>query len=384
MIHRILSERLRESADRYPVLTITGPRQSGKTTCCRDTFPDLPYRNLESPDTREYAIRDPRGFLEEVPDGAVIDEIQRTPDLPSYLQGIVDAPGFRHFYVLTGSQNFSVKNTINQSLAGRTALFQLLPFSYVEIREELHYLSVETVIYNGFYPRVYDRDIPPHEFYADYVHTYLERDLRSLSLVKDLSVFQIFLKLCAGRSGQVLNIQSLANDTGISQATAKEWLSLLEASYIVFRVKPFFQNIGKRLVKRPKLYFYDSGLASYLMDITDPVQIRTHPLRGALYETLVVSELVKHRFNNRFENNLLFYRDSNGNEVDIIIPVGDRYTAVEIKSSHTITGSQLKGLFRFEEAISQPVSKVLVHPGDNTRCQSDVEIIRMEDIERFL
>ena len=381
MVKRKLTAQLMEAAAEYPVLTITGPRQSGKTTCCRLSFPDLPYSNLEEPDTRQYALSDPRGFLEQFKNGGIIDEIQRAPDLTSYIQGIVDDPKFSGLFVLTGSQNFSVRNTISQSLAGRTAVFTLLPFSAGEIKTLVPEITDTELIFNGFYPRLYDKKIHPRRFYADYVNTYVERDLRLLSMVKDLSTFQIFLKLCAGRTGQILNIENLANDCGISHRTAREWVSLLEASYIVYRLPPFFRNVGKRLIKSPKLYFYDPGLAAFLIDITDPVQINTHPLKGQLYETMILSELLKLRFNQGMNNNLLFYRDSNGNEVDVVIQCGNSTTAIEIKAAKTINRNFFKGLNLFEVLVSEPVQKFLVYSGDIIRKESGIQVTNLKSLE---
>ncbi len=384
MIKRTISDQLLSAAKKYPVITLTGPRQSGKTTCCRLTFPNLPYSNLEEPDNREFAMSDPRAFLEQFKDGGIIDEIQRVPELTSYLQGIVDNPHFSGLFVLTGSQNFSIRNTINQSLAGRTAIFTLLPFSYSEIKTIIPNFTEIDLIYNGFYPRLYDKKILPGRFYSDYVNTYVERDIRSLSLIKDLSTFQIFLKLCAGRTGQILNIQNIANDTGISQATAREWISLLEASYIIYRLPPFFKNVGKRLIKSPKIYFYDPGLAAFLIDISNSQQIETHPLKGNLYETMILSELVKNRFNQGMINNLLFYRDSNGNEVDVVIPSGNGYTAIEIKSAKTITNSFFKGLKDFDLLQEENVKKILIHTGDKIKKQSDIQVTNLKLLEEHL
>lgn len=383
MISRNITAQLLEAAAQYPVITITGPRQSGKTTCCRLSFPGLFYCNLEDPDTRGYALSDPRGFLSQFKNGGIIDEIQRAPKIPSYLQGIVDDPEFSGLFVLTGSQNFSVRNTINQSLAGRTALFTLLPFSYGEVKSLSSEISDCNMIYNGFYPRLFNNNIQPYRFYSDYVGTYIERDLRLLGLIKNLSTFQIFLKLCAGRTGQILNLQNLAGDCGISQATAREWISLLEASYIIYRLPPFFQNIGKRLIKSPKIYFYDSGLAAYLMDITDPAQIDTHPLKGSLFETMILSELLKNRFNSGLTNNLLFYRDSNGNEVDVIIPHAGGNTAIEIKVAKTISASFFKGLNHFDALFSKPVQKIIVYSGDIIRKQSGIQITNIKHLKKL-
>lgn len=384
MINRQITKQLLEAAKQYPVITITGPRQSGKTTCCRLSFPNLPYSSLETPETRNYAISDPRAYLGQFENGGIIDEIQRVPEITSYLQEIIDNPKFTGLFVLTGSQNFSVRNTINQSLAGRSAAFTLLPFSIGEIKKNTDEIEDKELIYKGFYPRLYDKTIPPHRFYSDYVNTYIERDLRSLSLIKDLSTFQTFLKLCAGRTGELLNLQNLANDCGIAQSTAREWVSLLEASYIIYRLPPFFQNVGKRLIKSPKIYFYDPGLAAYLIDIVDPVQIDTHPLRGALFETMILSELIKIRFNMGRNNNLLFYRDSNGSEVDVVIPQSIGNTIIEIKSAKTITDKFFKELNRFEALVKEPVQKILVYSGDTVRKQSGVQITNLKSLEEHL
>ena len=381
MISRHLANQLLSVAKKYPVITITGPRQSGKTTCCRASFPDMPYFNLEDPDIREFASSDPRGFLLQMNAGGIIDEIQRAPELTSYLQGVVDDPAFSGTFVLTGSQNFSIRNAVSQSLAGRTALFTLLPFSVAEIRSITHGYSDSDFIYNGFYPRLYDKKIDPQRFYADYVGTYVERDLRSLSLVRDLSTFQIFLRLCAGRTGQILNLQSLANDCGISQATAREWISLLEASYILYRLPPFYRNIGKRFIKTPKIYFCDVGLAAFLLGISESGQVDNHPLKGQLFETLVLAELLKMRFNNGLINNLLYYRDSNGKEVDVIIPRGLGFTAIEVKSAKTVVRDFFSGLKSFDALVPEQVDKLLVYGGDMDIVQSGIQVTNLRSLQ---
>ncbi len=270
---------------KYPVITITGPRQSGKTTLARNTFTEKPYANLENPVTRQFAEEDPLAFLGQYPQGAIIDEIQRVPELLSYIQVIVDERRENSLFVLTGSQQFELMHGITQSLAGRTALLKLLPLSIAELATHFS-PGVDEMLFKGFYPRIYDQDIAPDQAYGDYFETYVERDLRQLVNVKNLSLFQRFVKLCAGRCGQLLNLNSLANDTGISHSTAREWMTVLEASYIVFLLQPFHANIGKRLVKSPKIYFYDVGLASWLLGIEEQRQIATHPLRGGLFENM--------------------------------------------------------------------------------------------------
>ncbi len=368
----------------YPVITLTGPRQAGKTTLCRMTFDDLDYSNLEDPDIREFAANDPRGFLAGFPHGGIIDEFQRVPELTSYIQGIVDDPGFDGTFVLTGSQDLAIRNTVNQSLAGRTAIACLLPFAFDELSARWPNLSLDELIYRGFYPRIYDRRLNPTQALADYVGTYVERDLRQLSLIRDLSQFQKFLGLCAGRVGQLLNLESLGNDTGVSQTTAREWVSLLEASYIAFRLPPFFANVSKRLIKSPKLYFYDVGLAAYLMGISSPTQLAVHPLRGLLFENLIVVEIMKYFLNRGPRRNLFFYRDSNGNEVDLIIPLAHEYVPIEIKAAATANMDFFKGLNRFSNAVIGARDPILVYDGSDSRVQQGVRIVNLQGLVALL
>jgi uncharacterized protein len=323
VIERLLQPRLLELATRYPVLTVTGPRQSGKTTLSRMAFPGRPYVSLENPAQREFAQDDPMAFLGRYPDGVIVDEIQRVPALLSYLQGIVDEDPAPGRFVLTGSQNLALVDGLSQSLAGRTTLAELLPLSLAEIRrfpdppEDL-----DTLLWQGGYPRIYERSLPAHEWLADYTATYVERDVRQLVNVGDLLLFQTFLRLCAGRTGQLLNLSSLADDCGISQPTARSWLAVLEASYVVFRLPPFVANLGKRLVKSPKLYFYDSGLAASLLRIESPRQLQGHPLRGALFETWVVSEIAKAHFHRGRRPQLSFYGERTRLEIDLVLERG--------------------------------------------------------------
>jgi len=368
----------------YPVVTLTGPRQSGKTTLCRMAFSKLPYENLEAPDIREFAHSDPRAFLARHPHGCVIDEFQRCPDLTSYIQVIVDDPGFTGTFVLTGSRNLAVRDSVSQSLAGRTALACLLPFSYQELGSLPCRLSLDKLLWTGFYPRIHDKKLEPTHALADYVGTYVERDLRQLNMVRDLGLFQKFLGLCAGRVGQLMNMESLGNDTGVSHATAREWISLLEASYIAFRLPPFHANISKRLIKSPKLYFYDVGLAAYLMGITRPEQVAQHPLRGMLFENLVVVEVMKHFLNRGIQPSLMFYRDSNGNEVDLVLARAQEYVPMEIKSAQTVTGSLLKGLGAFRRTIASATDPVLVYGGEEARTQSATRIVNLAGLDATL
>lgn len=378
MIPRILAEYATSIFAKYPVVTITGPRQSGKTTLARATFADKPYANLENPVTRQFAQEDPLAFLNQYPEGAVIDEIQRVPDLLSYIQVIVDEKRKNSLFVLTGSQQFELMRGISQSLAGRTALLKLLPLSIPELSARFA-PGVDEMLFKGFYPRIYEQDIAPAQAYGDYFETYVERDLRQLVNVKDLSIFQRFVRLCAGRCGQLLNLNSLANDTGISQSTAREWMTVLEASFIVFLLQPFHANIGKRLIKSPKIYFYDVGLASWLCGIEEEKQVKTHPLRGSLFENMAIMEALKYRYNHGKRNNLYFYRDSNGNEIDLLYVIGKDMLPVEIKSGQTITPSYFSSLKKFRALFpdSLPWPGFLLYGGETEQLRQDVKVMRI-------
>jgi uncharacterized protein len=377
LVDRTIESVIRTLAASYPVVTVTGPRQSGKTTLCRKVFPHKPYANLEAPDTRQFAVEDPRGFLAQYPDGAVLDEIQRTPDLVSYLQPLVDEDPRDGRYILTGSQQFEVTNNINQSLAGRTALVKLLPFSLTEIQSSYPLPTVDQLLYHGFYPRLWDKQLNPTQALGDYFQTYVERDLRQLVTIKNLNLFQRFIQLCAGRIGQLLNVSSLANDAGVSHTTAGNWISLLEASYIIFRLQPYYRNISRRLIKSPKLYFYDVGLATFLLNIENERQVSRDPLRGNLFENLVISEALKYRFNRGRRSNLYFYRDSKGNEVDLVLVNGSDLFPIEIKSGMTITRDYFKGLRHFSNVFgdSIPNGSGLVYGGQEGQRRTDVAVV---------
>lgn len=377
LVHRTIEGVLQKYAGQYPVITITGPRQSGKTTLCKKVFTDKSYVNLEAPDTRQFAVEDPRGFLAQYADGAILDEIQRAPDLVSYIQEIVDDTPQNGRYILTGSQQFEVSNTINQSLAGRTALVKLLPFSMEEISSSYSLPSIDNLLYHGFFPRLWDKGLNPTQALRDYFETYLERDLRQLISIKDLNLFQRFVRLCSGRIGQLLNLNSLANDTGVSHTTARNWLSLLEASYVVFLLQPYHRNISKRLVKSPKLYFYDIGLVSYLLGIENEKQIARYPLRGQMFENLVVLEVLKYRLHHGRGNNLNFYRDSKGNEVDLVLTKGIDLLPIEIKSGMTITRDYFKGLKHFSKLFPDniPDGSGLIYAGEKIQKRTDVSVV---------
>jgi len=366
MIPRLISQHLRKIFNQYPVVTITGPRQSGKTTLVNSCFPHLPYKNLEHIETRRFAKEDPVAFLKTIPNGAIIDEIQHVPELSSYIQVIVDERKQNSLFVLTGSQQFNMLQTVSQSLAGRTGIVKLLPFSLNEIRGKYPSLSgsADDYLFRGFYPRLYDQNIDPSIGLPDYIATYIERDLRQLSHIQDLLLFQKFLKLCAGRIGQLLNFSNLAEDTGISHKTASEWISLLEASFILYRLPPYYANINKRLIKAPKLYFYDTGLAANLLGIEEKKQIETHPLRGALFENLVISEILKFRYNLGKRENLSFFRDAKGHEVDLLFSAADSIIPVEIKSAGTFRGDFFKGLDYFNTSIQTVDKKIVIYNGE--------------------
>jgi len=384
LIKRTLADYALYIFSRYPVITITGPRQSGKTTLARNTFPDKPYANLENPVVRQFALEDPIGFLNQYPQGAVLDEIQRAPELVSYLQVIVDETRENRLFVLTGSRQFELMENISQSLAGRTALLRLLPFSIKEL-ETYGVGSLDEMIFRGFYPRIYDQDIPPGQAYGDYFETYIERDLRQLVNIKNLRLFQRFVTLCAGRVGQLLNLSNLANDTGISHSTAREWITVLEASYIVYLLPPFFRNIRKRLVKSPKLYFYDVGLASWLCGIENPSHVRNHPLRGNLFENMAVMEAMKYRYNLGRRDNLNFFRDSAGNEVDLIYNISHKMLPIEIKSGQTITSDYFRGLKRFSRLFPElPYGQLVIYAGEMIQERTGVKIITIDRFSRLL
>jgi len=385
MIPRTLESVLKKLAGQYPVVTITGPRQSGKTTLCRAAFPDTPYVNLERPDIREFACSDPLGFFAAHADGAILDEIQRAPQLVSYLQALVDERGQPGQFILTGSQQFEVMTTITQSLAGRTALLKLLPLSMEELSGAGIKLETDQLLSTGFYPRIYDAAINPTQALGDYLETYVERDIRQLITIKNLTLFERFVRLCAGRIGQLVNLQSLGNDVGISHTTARSWLTLLEASYVVFLLQPWHTNISKRQIKIPKLYFYDVGLASYLLGIEKLSHVNRHPLRGNLFENMVVIEALKYRYHRGKRSNLYFWRDAKANEVDLLIESGADIAAVEIKSGATINSDYFKGLRTFvSRPASPPGTCALVYDGQQRQRRSDVTIWCAKDVGEMM
>ena len=368
----------------FPILALTGPRQSGKTTLARALFPERAYVSLEDPEQREFALGDARGFLARFGDGAIIDEAQRCPDLFSYLQDLVDSRRRMGDFILTGSQQFGLRSGISQSLAGRVGLVQLLPFSLPELAgAERLPDRLDDLLWRGAYPPLYDRPLTPDIWFPNYVATYLERDVRQLLAVRDLDLFQRFVKLCAARTGQLLNLSSLASDCGISHVTAREWLSVLEASYLVIRLPPYFRNFGKRLVKTPKLYFLDVGLAAWLLGIRDPESMNIHAQRGALFETLVVSEFIKRRYNQGQPADLYFWRDNVGHEVDLLFEAGQKLQAVEVKSGATFAADWLDTVRKWQGfAGNDAHSPWVVYGGNEGYAREGARVMAWKDLAK--
>ena len=384
MIEREITPCLIKLFEQYPFVTVTGPRQSGKTTLCRAAFPHLKYINLEAPNQREFAESDPEGFLSLLGDGAILDEIQRVPELLSYLQVLADEAGQNGLFVLTGSEQFRLSDAISQSLAGRTALLRLLPFSLAERRQTGASDRVDDILYSGCYPRIHDQKLEPYQALGDYFETYVERDVRRIGEIRNLSSFRRFVRLCGGRVGQLANLSALGADAGVSHTTARHWLTVLEASYVVFQLPPFSANIRKRLVKSPKLYFYDVGLASHLIGIENAGQMSTHPLRGALFENAVVVEALKHRFNCGRRANLSFFRDIRGLECDLLYEDGNSIGAIEIKSGATIASDYFDALNRIAKVLPQISTKAVVYGGLDRQSRRDGEVVPLADLGEVL
>lgn len=384
MIPRTMEPQLLARAEKMPVIAILGPRQSGKTTLARSTFKNHRYVSLEELKNREFAEKDPYAFFQSYSNeyGIIIDEIQEVPSLLSYIQVYVDEHQKPGYVVLTGSQNFLVHNAINQTLAGRIALFTLLPLSITELRDaKLLPTTIEEFVFKGQYPQIYAYDIDPADAYPDYIRTYVERDIRSLRNITDLSVFQKFIGLCAGRIGQLLNVSSLANDTGISLATAKAWLSLLEASYIIFLLQPYHVNVGKRLVKTPKLYFYDSGLACSVLGIESADQLAQHYLRGGLVETVIISELFKERYNQGRMPRLYFWRDKLGHEIDCLAISGTKQIPMEIKAGKTVSNDYFDGLNYWYDLFNTKHDGIVFYAGNENQQRSAGKLVSWSSIQ---
>lgn len=390
MIQRTLKRYLKRDSGYYPVLTLTGPRQSGKTTLARDAFPEHEYVSLEELDNRAFALEDPRGFLRRYGDAVIIDEIQRAPGLLSYIQSLVDrnpAPGR---FILTGSQNLLLMERVSQSLAGRSAVFHLLPFELAELEGRIRSEQVRhdtlfrdssstpdpwEALYRGYYPRIHDKNIPPEIWLGDYVRTYVERDVRTLTNIGDLASFERFLTLTAGRTGQILNYSALASDCGIALDTAKRWLSLLITSFLVFLLPPHHRNFNKRVIKSPKLFFYDTGLACRLLGVKSAEQARTHPMRGALFENLVIAECMKVFVHQRQSPPLYYWRDQTGHELDLIVEEEDALYATEIKSGQTVSGDMFNTLRWWSTHTGlDPETTTLVYGGDRSFSREGIRV----------
>jgi predicted AAA+ superfamily ATPase len=390
MIPRTLEQKLRELSGYYPAVMVTGPRQSGKTTLCQMVFPAKAYVSLEALDTREFALGDPRGFLAEYGDGAILDEIQHVPELLSYLQSDIDARPDPGRFILTGSQHFGLSQSISQSLAGRCGILVLLPPSLDELREfPTAPADLFSVLWQGAYPRIYDRDIPAHQWLADYTATYVQRDVRQVINIGDLQVFSGFLKLCAGRTAQEINLSALGSDAGVSHNTVRAWLSVLEASYIIHRLPAWHANIRKQVVKAPKLHFFDSGLVCYLLGIREQAQLRLHPLRGAIFESWVISEIYKAGVHSGVQPSLFHYRETRGLEIDLLIEQDEGMDAVEIKSGATAAPDFFKNLERFSDRMrgagkKHSIRSHVVYGGDDSRKRSYAQVLSWRDVQRLI
>lgn len=383
-IHRELSSVLEEAYRYFSVITVTGPRQSGKTTLIRNMFPHLPYYSLESLDIRSFAENDPIAFLNQNEEGMILDEVHNAPDLLSYIQGIVDEHPDKR-YILSGSSQFAMLKRVTQSLAGRTAVFELMPLSYSETKDLTADVPLDKLLFNGFYPAIYSGRNVPEFLYPAYMKTYLDRDVRDILQIKDMMQFHIFIKLCAGRIGSLFKASELANEIGVSPNTITSWLSVLQASYIVTLLPPYFENTSKRLTKMPKLYFLDTGLACYLLGIESPEQLSRDKMRGALFENFVVTEALKQRYNQGKESNLYFYRDSNQNEIDLLLKRNTRLYGIEIKSSMTYHKDFEKALKRIDEWVKAPVDgKAVVYAGNFENTAGEIKLLNYTNMDEVL
>jgi len=381
MIKREIEKELLLLLKEYPIVTLLGPRQAGKTTLARHTLHSYDYCNLEHPETRQYAMDDPKAFLAQFKGKVILDEIQRAPELLSYIQVAVDKKKINGQFVLTGSHQLALRQAITQSLAGRTSILNLLPLSIAELTQsKLGFNSPEEYIFHGFLPRIYDQQQRPTTAYSNYYQTYIERDVRQLIHLKELSLFEKFMKLLAGRVGQLMDFSSLANDVGVSAKTIKHWLSILEASFVVYKLCPYFENFGKRVIKSPKYYFVDTGLLAFLLGIEKASQITRDPLVGQMFENLVVIECLKSRANQGKMPNLYFYRDSNGNEADILFQQGRDLIVFEIKSSATYKTHLLKSLKKIGQLSPLISHGYLIYSGEALHFSDHLDAIKYDSI----
>jgi predicted AAA+ superfamily ATPase len=387
MINRQLSDSLKYIITKMSVITLTGPRQSGKTTLAKSCFGDFTYINLEESDNRELALKDPRGFLKNNSGNLILDEAQYVPHLFSYIQAIVDQENNERKFVLTGSQNFLLLEKITQTLAGRAAIFFLLPLSIEELEGTKYYSENYTdYLFRGFYPRIYNKGLHPSSWFDDYLVSYVERDVRSITNIGDLTQFQRFVRLCAGRIGQLINFSDIGNEIGVSYHTVQSWLSILEASFIVFRLPPWFSSFNKRIIKSSKLYFYDTGLASYLLGIREKKELDVHFMRGALFENLIITELMKSFYNSGNRRLLYFWRDRSGNEIDCLLETAMNIVPVEIKSGQTISDDWLKGI-RFIQKLTEkvvPEKSFLVYGGTESQRRTECQIVGWKNAVKLL
>jgi predicted AAA+ superfamily ATPase len=371
MIQRIAKDKLKDLASKFKAVAVTGARQTGKTTLVKQVFKNKPYLSLENPDTRNFALEDPRGFLDSYPNGAILDEVQRAPILFSYLQEILDNSKTKGLFILSGSNNFLLQQSISQSLAGRVGYINLLPFSLTELtKAKLLPHDDDSLMLKGFYPPIYDQTIPPEDWCPNYIRTYIEKDVRQIKNITDLIVFERFIKLLAGRSGQELNNSALAVETGVDVKTIQSWIGILESSFIIYLLKPHFKNFNKTIVKRPKVYFFDTALVCYLLGIRDAMQLKTHPLRGSIFESMVVTELIKKRTNAGLTINLYYWRDKTGHEIDVIIDNGSKLLPIEIKSGKTINPEFFKNIDYWCN-LSENKNSILLYAGDQNQKRSN-------------
>ncbi len=385
MIRRQITHELMTQLGEYPIVTVLGPRQAGKTTLVRMTLPDYEYVNLETPDVRQFAQDDPRAFLKRYSNKVILDEIQRTPDLLSYLQELVDNDKTNGQFVLTGSHQLQLREAITQSLAGRTGILHLLPFSISELANaDISFDTYYDYLYQGFMPRIYDQQQRPTTAYANYYQTYIERDVRQLIQLKDATHFEKFIKILAGRVGQLINYQSLANDVGVDGKTIKQWLSILEASFVVFKLPPYFENFGKRVIKSPKYYFTDTGLLCYLLDIENSKQLERDPLIGNLFENLVILEAYKTRANKGIKPNLYFFRDSQGKEIDLLFKSGNTLIGIEIKSASTWNNDFKRQLLLFSKNNQQIEQGYVIYSGEEIVFSDGIEALNFKQASEIM
>lgn len=385
MIQRHIAAEILKAAGKMPVICVTGPRQSGKTTLVKNIFPDFTYYNLEFPEHRQYAQSDAKSFLQSAVSGIIIDEIQRVPELLSYLQYYVDEKKLAGKIILTGSQNILLMQAVSQTLAGRIALFTLLPFSVFELTDtQFGEAEYEKYLLKGLYPRIYDQKLEPVNWLQDYISTYVERDVRQLTAIRDLSLFSSFLQLCAGHCGQIVNYTTFSNNLGIDVKTVRAWLSILETSYIIYLQPPWFRNINKRVIKSPKLYFYDSGLVCNLLGLREVKDYNSHYMKGALFESFVLSELQKYIFNHKLLSKIYYFRDSNGNEIDAVIESSGSMKAVEIKSGKTIISDFFKVFHYWNKLTEGQQSKnYLVYGGEEYQSRSVAEVLGWKQLPKI-